>query len=316
MSRRNVKGQKSSVSFLVGSAARMIHYPIRSTFTFLGVKNPSWKRAKVVLLPVPYDGTTSYQSGARFGPEAIVSASTQLELFDEELGFETISRVPIYTLDPLEPQLDHPGDMVEEVRKAVRQIRKTKKFPFLLGGEHSLTFGAVMAIAERRRDVSILHLDAHADFRNAYEGTRFNHACVMRRCIDVVDSITSVGVRSIAAEDMAEHQQFSKRHHIFTAPHLPLARIVNSLQRNVYITVDLDVLDNSIMPSTGTSQPGGLNWYQVLEVIRAVTRQRRVIGADVMELMPIGGLRAPDFLAAKLVYKMIGAFFFPKLYTS
>lgn len=290
----------------------MIQYPIRNTSGFLGYPNPTWKDAKVALLPIPYDATTSYQSGARFGPEAMINASAQLELYDEELGFETIERVPIYTLDPMEPQMNNPGDMLEEVYKATKQIYRDKKFPFLFGGEHSLTYGAVRAACEVYKNVSVLHFDAHADFRNEFEGTKYNHACVMRRSIECADSVTSVGVRSVSIEDAAEHKKYSKRHHTFLAPKLPTKQILNSLKKNVYITIDIDVFDAAVMPSTGTPQPGGLNWYDVLGLVRAVAKTKNVIGADVMEFMPIGGLRAPDFLAAKLVYKMIGSFYFPK----
>lgn len=278
---------------------------------FLGYPNPTWKKSKVALLPIPYDATTSYQSGARFGPEAMLNASAQVELYDEELGFETVKKVPIYTLDPLVPQLNSPADMVDEVYQAVKKIYRDKKFPFAFGGEHSLTFGAVKAACEKFKNVSVLHLDAHADFRNDYEGTKYNHACVMRRSVECAASVTSVGVRSVSIEDASEHKKFSKRHQVFLAPHVPLPAILKTLQKNVYLTIDIDVFDSAIMPSTGTPQPGGLNWYDVLSLVRAVAKTKTVIGADVMEFMPIGGLRAPDFLAAKLVYKMIGAFYFP-----
>lgn len=289
----------------------MIDYPIRSNYTYLGYPNPTWKDTKVALLPIPYDATTSYQSGSRFGPEAMINASAQLELYDEELGFETLKRVPIYTLDQMAPQLGNPADMVNEVYKATKQIYREKKFPFCFGGEHSLTFGAVKAACEQYSNVSVLHFDAHADFRNDYEGTPFNHACVMRRSIECAASVTSVGVRSVSIEDATEHKQFSKRHNVFLAPQLPTKQILATLKKNVYITIDIDVFDAAIMPSTGTPQPGGLNWYDVLGLVRTVAKNRTVVGADVMEFMPIGGLRAPDFLAAKLVYKMIGSFYFP-----
>ncbi|MBI2415819.1 MAG: agmatinase [Candidatus Kerfeldbacteria bacterium] len=284
----------------------MINYSIRSTAHFMGYPNPQWAQAKAVLLPIPYDGTTSYQSGTRFGPEAMLAASTQLELYDEEFGFETISRLPVYTLDPMEPHLNHPGDMIAAVRQATAQIYRAKKFPLLFGGEHSLTFGAVQAAYQYHKKFSVLHLDAHADFRNEYEHTRFNHACVMRRSIEVAQAVTSVGLRSIGRADMIEHKKYKKRHHWFLAPAVPLEQIIATLGSKVYITVDIDVLDASIMPATGTPLPGGLGWYDVLAVIKAVGQQRQVIGADIMEFMPIGGLRAPDILAAKLLYKMLG----------
>lgn len=286
----------------------MIKYPVRSSYTFLGLPNPTWQKAKVALLPIPYDATTSYQSGTRFGPEAMINASKQLELYDEEFGLEPITKFPVYTLDEMEPQMNHPGDMIEEVRKATQQIVQAGKFPFLFGGEHSLTFGAVQVAAKKYKDISVLHLDAHADFRQSFEGTPFSHASVMRRSIEVVDDVTSVGLRSIAKDDMIEHKKFSKRHHMFLAPHLPIVDIIKTLRKHVYITVDIDVFDGSIMPATGTPQPGGLDWYGVTSILRAVAQQRKIVGADIMEFMPIGGLRAPDFLAAKLTYKMMSYF--------
>src|SRR3989338_7767529 len=138
----------------------MIKYPVRSSYTFLGLPNPAWQKAKVALLPIPYDATTSYQSGTRFGPEAMMNASKQLELYDEEFGIEPITKFPVYTLDEMEPQLNHPGDMIEAVRKATQQIVQAGKFPFLFGGEHSLTFGAVQVVAKKYKDISVLHLDA------------------------------------------------------------------------------------------------------------------------------------------------------------
>lgn len=278
---------------------------------YLGYPNPTWKAAKVALLPIPYDATTSYQSGARFGPEAMINASAQLELYDEELGFETVKKVPIYTMDPLTPQLGNPADMMAAVYQSAKKIYHDKKFPFAFGGEHSLTYGVVKAACEKFKNVSVLHFDAHADFRNEYEGTKYNHACVMRRSIERAASVTSVGVRSVSIEDATEYKKFAKRHHVILAPHLPIQNILQTLNKNVYITIDIDVFDAAIMPSTGTPQPGGLGWYDVLSLVRAVAKTKNVIGADVMEFMPIGGLRAPDFLAAKLVYKMIGAFYFP-----
>lgn len=286
----------------------MVKYPIKSTNGFLGYGNPAWAKAKVALLPIPYDATTSYQSGARFGPEAMLAASNQLELYDEEFGYEPIHRFPVYTMDPVEPQLNHPGDMIETVRQVTQKIVQDGKLPFLFGGEHSLTFGAVQVLAKKYKDFSVLHLDAHADFRQSFEGTPYSHASVMRRSIEVVDDVTSVGLRSIALDDMTEHKKFAKRHHMFLAPHLPLEKIIGTLRKHVYVTVDIDVFDGSIMPATGTPQPGGLDWYGVLSVLREVARQRKVVGADIMEFMPIGGLRAPDFLAAKLTYKMMSYF--------
>ncbi len=286
----------------------MIQYPIRSSYTFLGLPQPRWQIAKVALLPIPYDATTSYQSGTRFGPEAMLNASKQLELYDEEFDFEPIVKFPVYTLDEMEPQMNHPGDMIEEVRKVTQQIVKAKKFPFLFGGEHSLTFGAVQVIAKQYQDISVLHLDAHSDFRQQFEGTPYSHASVMRRSIEVVNHVTSVGLRSIAKDDMIEHKKFAKRHHMFLAPRVPIDEIISTLRKHVYVTVDIDVFDGSIMPATGTPQPGGLDWYAVTSLLRAVAEQRKVVGADIMEFMPIGGLRAPDFLAAKLTYKMMSYF--------
>ncbi len=294
------------VNSLVGN---MIHYPVKSQATFLGTPAPSWPKAKVALLPIPYDATTSYQSGARFGPEAMLAASNQLELFDEELNCEPAARLAVYTLPPLEPRLDSPRAMIDLVRDTVKKIVVEKKFPLLVGGEHSLTLGAVEALYQNKtKDFSILHCDAHMDFRNEFEGTRFNHACVMRRSAELVP-VTSVGIRSVAIEDRQEASAQDHRN-IFYAPAVPLKQILKTLRKKVYITIDVDVFDPGIMPSTGTPQPGGLSWFDILSLLRAVTRQHQVIGADVMEFMPIGGLRAPDFLVAKLVYKLLSYCFY------
>lgn len=286
----------------------MIQYPIRSSAGFLGLPNPTWPKAKIALLPIPYDATTSYQSGARFGPETMLAASFQLELFDEEFGFEPCDRLGVYTLDPMELSLDNPRSMLNTVRDTVEKIVAARKLPFLFGGEHSLTFGAVEALYKKHKDFSVLHLDAHMDFRNEFEGTKYNHACVMRRCADLVP-VTSVGIRSVAKDDLLEGKKLNHMKQVFYAPEVPLDRILETLPKKVYITIDIDVFDSSIMPSTGTPQPGGLNWYQVLGLVKAVAHHRQVIGADIMEFMPIGGLRAPDFLAAKLTYKMMSYFF-------
>ena len=167
----------------------------------------------------------------------------------------------------------------------------------MLGGEHSITLGAVQAVREQFSDFSVLQIDAHSDLRDEFEGTKFHHACVMKRIKDLGVSVTQVGVRSSEGEELGDN--------VFLAPNLPIDKIISTLKEKVYLTFDLDGLDPSIMPSTGTPEPGGLGWYETLKLIKEVAKKRKIIGADVVELDPIPGFSAPDFLAAKLVYKII-----------
>lgn len=276
-------------------------------FGGLGKEVATFERARFVVLPIPYDMTASYQSGMRRGPMAIIDASAHMELYDEELGKET-SSVGIHTLPFLEPTTLGPKEMVDIVLEASRPILKADKTPVLLGGEHSVTFGVVKALKERYEELSVLHLDAHADMRDSYQGSPFNHACVGRRTSEVCP-IVQVGIRSLSHEEANFLRQSDGIYTYFAKDiidGIPVNDICNNLTEDVFITIDLDIFDPSIMPAVGTPEPGGLGWYGVLNLLRAVAVRKRVVGFDVVELCPIPGNIAPDFMAARLVYKMMG----------
>ncbi len=275
-------------------------------FAGLAEEFASLERASAVVLPVPYDFTTTYQAGARWGPRAILTASQNMELWDEEIG--PAYRSGIHTLCELEPTVEGPASMVERVETATAWIAEQDKLPVVLGGEHSITAGAVRALARRFPRLSVLQIDAHGDMRNTYLGSPYSHACVMRRVREMVPA-ASVGVRSLSEEEA----QYLERHPLSiwsTRQFRSLERgwepILSSLTDQVFVTFDLDGLDPSIMPSTGTPEPGGLDWYEAVDLLRAVSERSRIVGFDVVELAPLPGQVAPDYLAARLVYRLIG----------
>ena len=279
-------------------------------FNFCGLTDTksSYNNALFVIIPVPYDLTSSYQSGSRRGPMAIIEASTHLELFDEELDMETFER-GIHTTSFLEATTLGPKEMVDRVYKTSIPILESKKIPVLLGGEHSLTLGLVKAAKKLHKTFSVLQFDAHADLRQTYQDSPFNHACVARRLSELTP-LTQVGIRSLSIEErkFLDSPEADKIKTFYARANQKISKadICNSLADNVYITIDLDVLDPSIMPSTGTPEPGGLNWYEILDILKDVAIKKRIVGFDVMELCPLPGIVAPDFLAAKLIYRLMG----------
>jgi agmatinase len=262
--------------------------------------------ARAVVLPVPYDFTTTYQGGARLGPRAILTASQNMELWDEEIG--AVYRAGIHTLPELEPAAEGPGPMVARVEQAVAWILEQGKLPAILGGEHSITAGAVRAAARHHPALSVLQIDAHADMRDRYLGSPHSHACVMRRVREMVPA-ASVGIRSMSEEE-AHHLErhpaplWSVRQ--FRALQGRWEPILSALSGEVFVTFDLDGLDPSALPATGTPEPGGLDWYEAVDLLRAVSERARIVGFDVVELAPLPGQVASDFLAARLVYRLIG----------
>lgn len=231
-----------------------------------------------------------------------------MELFDEELGFSPTD-VGLHTAEIVEQIASGPDAMVRFVADLVGEVLDEGRLPILVGGDHSVTIGAFLALEERKRKVTILHLDAHADLREEYQGTPFSHACVMARGRERFPCV-SVGIRSLSEPEW--HRVQKERLAIFPARRLKedrqalLAEVEPLLARPIYLTLDLDVLDPSILPSTGTPEPGGLSWEELLWVIRSLTRGKEVMGFDIMELSPIPGLNAPNFLAAKLLNKILG----------
>lgn len=264
------------------------------------------ERARAVILPAPYDFSTTYQGGTRWGPRAILTASRNMELWDDEIG--AIYRAGIATLPELEPTALGPEAMAARVEQAMGWIWDQGKLPVMLGGEHSLTAGGVRAAAARFPKLSVLQLDAHADMRDSYLDSPYSHACVMRRVRERVPA-TSVGIRSLSEEEAAHLQQhpapiWSVRQ--FRELQGRWDPILKTLTDEVFVTFDVDALDPSIMPATGTPEPGGLEWYETLDFLRAVSRRSRIVGFDVVELAPIPGNVAPDFLTARLVYRTLG----------
>ncbi|MEB3236297.1 MAG: agmatinase [Candidatus Sericytochromatia bacterium] len=269
--------------------------------------------AKVNILPMPYEGTTSYRGGTKDGPTAILMASRQVELYDDELDAEPCE-VGIATLPEIEPSRRDYMAPIEQTCTGVREILDRGRFPIVLGGEHSISAGTIQAMLERYPDLSILQIDAHADLRDAYEDTPQSHASVMRRIVEMKVPLTQVGIRNISAEEMA----FWKKHRPSTIfwgrdcrpGRFNPAEIVATLGPRVFLTIDIDGLDPTLVPATGTPEPGGLGWYEVLDLLRELFRTREVVGADLLELAPIPGFVAPDFLCARLIYKIIGYKYF------
>lgn len=260
-------------------------------------------KSKIVIIPVPYDGTSTWVKGADKGPSAVIMASANMELYDIETDLEVYKK-GIFTAKAINEN-SPPESMIESVHKTVQYYINKGKFVVVIGGEHSVSIGSIKAHVESNRNVTVLQLDAHADLRNEYNDSQYNHACVMARIKDLCP-ISQVGVRSM---DSCEKRLIDKKN-IFFAKDIHeygnwTEKIVSTLSAKVYITIDLDVLDPSIMPSTGTPEPGGLLWYDVLRLLKIVFDTKDVVGFDVVELCPNANNKAPDFLAAKLIYKLL-----------
>ncbi len=279
---------------------------------FAGLPSPysDYETSSVAVLPVPYDSTTEWHSGTRNGPRSIIEASYYLEWFDIELGRELHS-VGISTLPNVEPVLDSPEAMAGRVCSAVETLLDEGKFIVMLGGEHSISYGSIKAYNQKFNHFSVLQLDAHADLRDQYLGTKFGHGCVMRRVLELCP-VTQVGIRSMSLE---EHE-FIKANRLspFIMEQdkvgLSYPDIIDSLAENVYITIDLDVLDPSIMAAVGTPEPGGMAWSDILSLLKAVAGKRKIVGFDLVELCPDQGPASCSFTAAKLAYKLMGYSFF------
>ena len=280
--------------------------------SFLGLENRSstLDNCRIVILPVPYEATVTYRPGTKLGPSAIIQASQEVETFDLELKADP-SEIGIFTCDFLEVDTRGPEHMIEKVRRACREFIEKDKIVALLGGEHSLSLGAVKAYREKYGDLSVLQLDAHGDLRDRYQGSPFNHSCVMRR-VDEVCPIVPVGVRNLSREEF-DFIRERKLQPIY-AEQIDdkgdwIEKCLERLSENVYLTVDMDVFDPSIIPAVGTPEPGGLSWQQVLSLLKRVVAEKNLVGFDVVELSPIPGNQTSDFIAASLIYKIIGYIF-------
>ena len=266
----------------------------------------NFAQSRVVVLPVPLDRTTSYVAGTRNGPHEILVASSHMELWDEETESDVHS-IGIYTMAEMEFPFATIDEVMDEIQRVADEIVSRDKFIFVLGGEHSITPPVVRAVARKYPKLSVLQLDAHADLRDTFMGTPHNHACAMRRVLEHAKT-TQVGIRSLSPEEAEAIPSLNTTifydHNMRQDPQW-MDRVVDSLNENVYLSIDVDGLDPSIMPATGTPEPGGLGWREALTLLRKVAEKRTIVGCDLVELAPMAGMVAPNFLCAKLVYKIL-----------
>jgi len=266
----------------------------------------SFDESSVVILPVPVDRTTSYVGGTRNGPHEILQASSHMELWDEEMRAD-VHGVGIFTLPEMELPFGEMEPLIDEIERVAYEVIGRDKFLLALGGEHSITPPLVSAAARKYPGLSVLQIDAHADMRESYMGTRHNHACAMRRSLDYA-RLTQVGIRSLSTEEAEILPKVNTT--VFydvsmRADPKWIDQVVESLAPDVYLSIDVDGMDPAIMPATGTPEPGGLSWQEITTLLRAVAERRRIVSADVVELSPIPGMIAPTFLCAKLIYKLL-----------
>jgi agmatinase len=269
----------------------------------LGEINPD--RALFHVIPVPYEKTVTYGEGTKKGPSAILTASQQLELYD---GFGIPAEKGIYTEAPHNCS-GSSNTVLDSLAARVEAIVAKKKIPVVLGGEHTVTPGAIMGVVRALGPVGVIQFDAHADLRDRYEGSRHNHACAMRRVLDQGHTLFQMGVRSLSPEEVHYRRDLTIAHLDavdINGSGVPEIILPEDFPEDIYITIDVDCLDPSIMPSTGTPEPGGLTWYQMIDALKEIVFGKRVVGFDVVELAPIPGFHAPDYTIARLVYQVMG----------
>ena len=280
---------------------------------FLGFDANQESKSKVVIVPFGLEKTVSYGSGTKNGPEEIIKASHQVELFDEELNKEPYKEIGIKTLKPFKIKKKL-NEALDQLSNIIEKILSEKKFPLVLGGEHSITPGSVKPFVRRHRELILLHFDAHADLRESYQGEKFSHASAIKRCLDFKNlKVVSFGIRNLSKFEMDFYNKNKDRIEIFWAKdkkNWDLEKL-NELFKNkqVYITFDVDSFDASIMPATGTPEPGGLLWEEVLSIIKKVCQISNVVGVDINELAPIKNFDSYNFLVAKLAYKVLSYIF-------
>jgi agmatinase len=281
-------------------------------WNFLDLRPLPVKEAEAVILPIPYEATTTYGGGAREGPEALMVASRQVELWDEEQGWDPSDKVRLSTAGPILPEVSGPQAMLDKIRRLVQPWVSQGKLVLAVGGEHTVTVALVQAAQTRYPDLTVVALDAHADMRESYEGSKFSHACVLRRVFETGRPLTLMGTRSYSREE-ADMLWVAPRLKMFKARELHTPEgwqaaldHLQAIPGPVYLTIDLDALDPSIMPGVGTPEPGGLTYQQVLTIISTLAQRGPVIGLDLVELAPIPGQRVSEFTAARLLYKALG----------
>ncbi len=276
---------------------------------FLGIDNKFNFKEKVVVIPFGLEKTVSYGSGTRNGPKEIIKASHQVELYDEELNCEPFKKIGIKTLKPFKIDRDI-KKALNKISKINQEILEKNLFPFTFGGEHSITPGCIVPFTKKYKKICLLHFDAHADLRESYNGEKFSHASAIKRCLDYSNvSVISFGIRNISKNEISFLKKNSSRMKIFWAKDKnkwDLNKFKKLIKdKTVYLTFDVDGLDLSIMPATGTPEPGGLLWEETLDIIKIAAKNSKIVGADINELSPIKGFNSYNFLVAKLAYKIL-----------
>jgi len=273
-------------------------------------RNDPYKDARVCIIPVPYEGTVCFRKGTKNGPAALLHASYEVEDYDIEMEREVIEE-GFHVMEPLKiADGEKPEKAVEMVRAAVSKVYGDGKMPVVIGGEHSISVGAVQALKDE--DISVLHIDAHSDLRDEFEGSKYSHACAARRIRELVDSVAQVGIRSATRECMEYLDSIGKKGTMFFGRDYDIDEILEILGDRVYITLDMDGFDSSLVPAVGTPQPGGLLWHDFMDITRAVGKEKEIVGFDVVELAPIADNPASDLVAAKALYKLAGYALFPE----
>ena len=276
---------------------------------FLGIDNKFSFKEKVVVIPFGLEKTVSYGGGTKNGPKEIIKASHQVELYDEELYCEPYKKIGIKTLKPFKIDKNI-NKALKKISNINEEILKKKLFPITLGGEHTITPGCIAPFVKQYKKICLLHFDAHADLRQSYNGKKFSHASAIRRCLDYKNvSVISFGIRNISQSEIPYLKKNSSRIKIFWAKDKVkwnLNKFKKMIKnKTVYLTFDVDGLDSSIMPATGTPEPGGLFWYETLKIIKIAAKNSKIVGADINELSPIKGFNSYNFLVAKLAYKIL-----------
>ncbi len=283
---------------------------------FLGVDNKFKIKEKAVIIPFGLEKTVSYGGGTKNGPKEIIKASHQVELYDEEFDFEPFRKIGIKTIRPFKLSKNIENSL-KQISSLNEKIISKNLFPLTLGGEHSITVGCIKPFIKKYKKITIVQIDAHADLRDKYNNLKFSHACAMRRCLDNKNvSLISLGIRNISKSEISFLNKNSKRVKIFWAQNKSKWKIKDLIKliknKNIYFTFDVDGFDSSIMPATGTPEPGGLLWYETLNLIKNIFKYSNVIGADINELAPIKGFDSYNFIVAKLAYKILTYKFFSK----
>lgn len=291
----------------------MSHYETLPPYNFLGLDDAAsaYDRSAVVVLPIPYEATVSYGQGTRNGPRAIIEASRQVELYDRELDSEPALTYGIHTLPAIAPVNSGPEATIAAIAACAEEQLRAGKLLFGLGGEHAVSAGIARAIKAIHGEFVMVQIDAHSDLRDEYEGSPYSHACVAKRVLDMGATVVQLGIRSICREEISLIRSERSRLRVFFAEDVHAGQYQRALAglvrgRTVFLTIDVDGMDPSIVPATGTPEPGGLSWVQTLDIIRTVVAEANIAAIDCVELAPIAGQHASDFLVAKLIYKTIG----------